>query len=324
MIKTAVVGVGYFGAYHAEKYHKCKSAQLCAVVDVDIKRAGQIANKYRAQPLSDYQKLPELGVQCASIASTTSSHFEIAAWLLRHGIDVLVEKPVTTSVAEAEDLIKIAKQEKRLLQVGHLERFNPAFRKLQDILTQPWFFEVRRITPYTGRGQDVDVILDLMIHDIDIVSYLVRSPLQKVEAVGIPVVSRSIDIANARLTFANGAVANVTASRTALQSERTIRIFQPDLYISLNFEKRRLKVCRKAVSRFGLPKVTSEETKITERDALQDQIDSFVNCVAERRTPLVTGEDGLRALIFADQIRKALKDGMNRIPGALISQVVNF
>lgn len=325
MIKSAVVGVGYLGRYHAEKYARLKTAELTAVVDLTSDPAAKLARKFRAKYLTDYRELPKLGVQCASVASTTSTHFEIASWLLENGIDVLVEKPMTTTTEEARKLIDIAEANGRILQAGHLERFNPAFRAMRDVLKQPRFFEVRRIAPFTGRGCDVDVILDLMIHDIDIVRHLVGRPLLKIESLGVPVITESFDIVNARLTFEGGAVANVTASRAAISSERTIRIFQPDLYISLDFGKRKLKIYTldEPFDGVGFPKVRVVERRVEERDALEDEIGSFVQCVATREQPEATGLDGLRALETVEQIHKAIRESMSLIDAPEAEQILS-
>lgn len=310
-MKAAVVGVGYLGRFHAEKYAENNEAELSAIVDVNAELAAQYAEKYGAQALTDYKLLPELGVRCASVVTTTTTHYEVARYLLEHGVDVLLEKPMTETTAQARELIQIAKANKRILQVGHLERYNPAFRAVRDSLTKPLFFEVRRISPFSGRGSDVDVVLDLMIHDIDIVSHLVGRPLKRLEAVGVPVLTDSFDIANARLTFEGGAVANVTASRAAFKSERTIRIFQPDVYVSLDYGQKKLKVyTRKEVPGQKLPQISIHEHQVEERDALRDEIHAFLCCVEERKTPEVTGEDGLRALELAGLIRQAMNDSL--------------
>ncbi|MCB0344907.1 MAG: Gfo/Idh/MocA family oxidoreductase [Bdellovibrionales bacterium] len=316
MIRSAVVGTGYLGKFHAEKYHKIKDTQLLAVVDSDEATARKIAKSVKAQPLTSYKELPALGVECASVVTPTSTHFEVASWLLENGIDVLLEKPMTTTVEDARRLIEIASSNGRVLQVGHLERFNPAFRAMKEVLNRPWFFEVRRIAQFTGRGADVDVVMDLMIHDIDIIAHLVNQPVLKVEAVGIPVLTGSVDIANARLTFEGGTIANVTASRAAFKSERSIRIFQPDLYISLDYGKKKLKIYQKTEgfdSLLGIPKIDIKELKVEERDALEHEIDSFLRCVRERGTPEVTGQDGLRALELADRIRMAFAEHLQSL-----------
>ncbi len=310
MVRAAVIGVGYLGAFHAEKYHRSEKSELVAVVDVREARAQEIAEKFGCKALTDYRQLLQLGVQCVSLASDTSVHFEVALWLLENGIDVLVEKPIAVTADEARVLILAAEANGRLLQVGHLERFNPAFRAVERVLTEPRFFEARRIAPFTGRGSDVDVVLDLMIHDIDIIAHLVGKPLLKVDAIGTPVLTDTIDIANARLTFEGGAVANVTASRVAFKSERTLRIFQPDVYISLDFGQKKIKIYEKseepgAIQLPGsgdLPKIKVTEQPVEERDALFDEIESFIDCVATRSKPLVSGVDGMRALEMVEKI----------------------
>lgn len=324
-IRVAVVGVGYLGQFHAEKYARSEQANLIAVVDADRNRADEIAKKFSTRALTDYRELPALGVQAASVASSTTTHFEIAAWLLENGIDVLVEKPMCSSVADAKRLIEIAARHNRILQVGHLERFNPAFQAVKPHLSRAGFIEARRIAKFTGRGHDVDVIYDLMIHDIDIICHLVGRPIARLEAVGIPVLTKSADIANARLVFEGGAIANVTASRAAQQVERTIRIFQHERYISLDFGKKKLKIYSRdenAISAgikgfLGIPEIKMEEFPVEERDALRDQIESFIKAVKNGTAPEVSGEDGLRALELADRIRAAIDESLKNFDGEI-------
>lgn len=309
-IKAAVVGVGYLGSFHAEKYARSEHAELVAVVDLSPGKANALAERLGTKALSDYRELPKLGVQCASIAADTLAHYEIASWLLEHGVDVLVEKPMASSVKQAKELIELARANGRILQVGHLERFNPAFRAMERLLDRPRFFEARRISPFAGRGHDVDVVLDLMIHDIDIISHLVGRPLVKVDAIGVPVLTSNVDIANARLTFEGGSVANVTASRVSFKSERSLRIFQPDVYIVLDYGNKKLKMYSKTkpAADGGLPQIAIAEHDVEERDALADQIESFMASVESREEPIVTGVDGLRALELADRIRSAFAE----------------
>lgn len=309
MVRAAVIGVGYLGNFHAEKYAQSKNAELVAIVDHNPDRHQSIAVKNRTVGFSDYHKLTDIGVDCVSIASDTSTHYEIAKWCLSNGIDVLVEKPMTVETGQAEELISLAQQNERILQVGHLERFNPAFAAVKKVLTNPLFFEARRIAKFAGRGHDVDVVLDLMIHDIDIICHLAAKPVATLEAVGTPVLTDSIDIANARITFQDGAIANVTASRAAFNTERTIRIFQPDLYVSLDYQKKKLKVYKKGVDKnlLGVPNIQVKEHQVEVRDALADEIESFIESVKTRKEPVVTGLDGLKALKLAEDIRKAVK-----------------
>ncbi len=317
MIRAAVIGVGYLGKFHAEKYHRSPGAELVAVVDTDAERASAVATVLNAQAVSDYRELAKLGINCASVATNTSSHHEIASFLLEHGIDVLVEKPFTVTQAEARNLIELATARKRVLQVGHLERFNPAFVAIKALLNKPCFFEVRRIAPFSGRSTDVDVVLDLMIHDIDIVSHLVDKPVNKIEAIGVPVLTGSVDIANARITFEGGAIANVTASRAAYAAERTIRIFQPELYISLDFGRKKYKVYGLTKDQSGRTSIAISEHDVEERDALYDEVNDFIRCVQERAMPAVSGNDGLRALELALMIKRAIRDGAS----ALLSEM---
>ena len=318
-MKAAVIGVGYLGQFHAEKYAKSKKAELSAVVDVDSARAERCAGKLRCRALTDYRALDGMDVRCVSIASDTRTHFEVAKWCLENGIDVLVEKPMTVTAAEAQELIDLAARNGRILQVGHLERFNPAFQAMRGVLNNPRFFEVRRIGQFAGRNHDVNVIHDLMIHDIDIVTHLVNRPVTKIEAIGIPVLTSSVDIANARLTFEGGAVANVTASRAAFKVERTFRIFQPELYISIDFGQKKLKIYEKGGGKtlLGFPEIKITEYKVEERDALADEIESFLECVSQRTPPLVGGEDGLRALQLVEQINAAMEE---TVRGAELTQ----
>ena len=318
MVRAAVVGVGYLGKFHAEKYRRSTQAELLAVAEIDSRVGKSVARKYRAQHVSDYRHLPELGVQCASVVTQTSAHFEVAKWLLENGVDVLVEKPIAATPAEARELIAVAAKHERILQVGHLERVNPVFRAVQERLHSPRFFEARRIAPFSGRGTDVDVVMDLMIHDIDIIAHLVGRPLKRVDAVGIPILTDTVDIANARLTFEGGAVANVSASRAAFHSERTIRMFQSDLYISLDFKKKRLKMVSKSPGEkddLGFPRMKVEQQKFKEGDALADEIEEFIKAVATRTPPLVGGEDGLRALLLTEQIHAAFSESIDEMTG---------
>ncbi len=313
-IKAAVIGVGHLGSFHAEKYARCKKADLVAVVDNRAEAANAAAKKNKTQMCADYKELPAMGVQCASVATDTIYHYEIASWLLENGIDVLIEKPITVSIEEAKKLIALAEKNKRIIQVGHIERFNPSFRAMEKLLSSPWFFEVRRLSPFTGRGKDIDVVLDLMIHDIDIIAHLVGKPLEKVDAVGIPVITKNVDIANARLTFQGGAVANVTASRVSFKSERSLRIFQPDVYINLDYGNKKLKMYSKKNNFLSnyLPQIATEEYDIEDRDALEDQINSFIDCVINRSRPIVSGVDGLVALELVQKIRAAFADSLDR------------
>ncbi len=305
-LRAAVVGVGYLGHFHAQKYAAHPGAELVAVVDVDRERAATIAAELGVEPLTDHRALAGR-IECASVAVPTQYHAEVATDLLEAGIDVLVEKPLTSTVAEGKALVELAVRHERVLQVGHLERFNPAIRALDGIVKQPRFLECHRLAPFTERGTDVDVVLDLMIHDLDVILSMIASPLRSVEAVGVPVLTNSVDIANARLRFANGGIANLTASRVSLKRERKLRIFQPDAYLSVDYGERRVLMCRREPGPDGQPTLSVEEREVPEGDALGAEIDAFLRAVRERETPPVTGWDGLRALEVAHVIRESLE-----------------
>jgi len=230
--------------------------------------------------------------------------------LIDAGIDVLVEKPIAADLAEGRDLVASAEGKGVILQVGHLERFNPAIRRLEGIVKDPKFVECHRLAPFVERGTDVDVVLDLMIHDIDVIASLVRSPLERVEAVGVPVLTDKPDIANARIKFANGCIANVTSSRVSLKRERKIRFFQPDAYISIDYDQRRAQIFHKPPPGAGWLDIRAETLEIKDGDALSDEIDSFIDCVRSRSAPLVSGAEGLRALEIASMISAQIDNNM--------------
>jgi predicted dehydrogenase len=304
-ISVGVVGVGYLGKFHAEKYAASEKAKLVAVVDIDEAKAREIADKYHTEALCDYRQL--FGrVQCVSVAVPTRLHRDIAREFLEQGIDVLVEKPLASNLAEGRDLVETAQVGNAILQVGHLERYNPAIRKLEKIIKEPKFVECHRLAPFVERGTDVDVVLDLMIHDIDVIASLVRSPVQQVEAVGVPVLTDKPDIANARIKFANGCIANVTSSRVSIKRERKVRFFQPDAYISIDYDQRRAQIFYKPPPGATWLDIRSESIEIKEGDALADEIDSFLDCVRSRSLPLVSGAEGLRALEIASMISSQL------------------
>src|SRR5512139_200485 len=257
LVRAAVVGVGYLGALHAEKYASLPGVELVGVVDADAARAAAIGAKVGAPAIARLEDL--FGrIDCASIAVPTPAHFTVASALLTNGIDVLVEKPITATLDEGRALVDLAAAHGRILQVGHLERFNPAIRALAGVITRPRFIECHRLAPFGERGTDVDVILDLMIHDLDVILSLVHDRVERVEGVGIKVLSEHIDIANARLRFANGCIANVTASRVALKRERKIRIFQADTYVSVDYGEKHVRVCRRLPGEAG-PIITVDE-----------------------------------------------------------------
>jgi len=240
-IRVAVVGVGYLGEHHARIYSSMNDVELIGVADENRERADDIANKYETRPFYNYRELFDR-VEAVSIAAPTTLHYQIALDFISRNIDVLIEKPITTTIDQADSLINEAEKNGVLVQAGHVERFNKAFSAMKKYVTNPRFIESHRMGPYVGRGIDVDVVLDLMIHDIDIILSLVKSKLNDIRAIGVPVLTNHIDIANARLEFDNGCIANVTASRVSKDKMRKIRIFQPDTYVSIDYGRQSMAV----------------------------------------------------------------------------------
>jgi len=305
VISAGVIGVGYLGKFHAEKYASSEKAILVGVVDTDEKHAQEVGASVGAPFFTDYREL--MGkVRCVSIAVPTRYHFAVAHDFIDAGVDVLVEKPLTANIAEARELVCAAQAKGVILQVGHLERFNPAIRRLESVIREPKFVECHRLAPFVERGTDVDVVLDLMIHDIDVIASLVRAPVERVEAVGVSVLTDKPDIANARITFANGCIANVTSSRVSLKRERKVRFFQPDADISIDYDQRRAQIFHKPAPGAGWLDIRGENIEIKDGDALADEIDSFLDCVRTRSLPLVGGAEGLRALEIASMISAQL------------------
>jgi predicted dehydrogenase len=311
-VRVGVIGVGYLGKFHAEKYARMDSVQLAGVVDIDDDRAGQIAADLNTRRFAAYRDL--FGhVDAVSIVVPTEDHFPIAAECLKHDLDVLIEKPMTTTLEQADELIRIADEKKRILQVGHLERFNPAVIALKDIVYQPMFIEAHRLGIFTDRSTDVSVVLDLMIHDIDIIMNVVQSDIKSIHAAGAPVICEHADIANVRLEFASGCVANVTASRISIKNQRKIRLFQKDAYISVDFTSREITLIRRDDSIPGdlIPGMDIQQLSFSEADVLEEELASFVQAVSTRQTPVVTGIAGRRALEVAlnitDQIDTVIK-----------------
>ncbi len=302
-LRAGVVGVGYLGRFHAQKYAALPDVTLVGVVDVDHARATAIAEECHTHAFVDYHELLDQ-VDCVSIAVPTQFHHAVALDFLQHGVDALVEKPLTATGAEGRELVEAAAQHNRILQVGHLERFNPALRSLGGVLTAPRFIECQRVAPFVERGTDVDVVRDLMIHDLDVILSLVRSSVTSMEAFGVPVLTKEPDIANARLRFASGCIANITASRVALKRERKMRLFQPDTYIVVDYGEHRIRICRRdpAPPAGSLPNITFEEREVSGEDALEEEIRAFLRSVRERSEPIVSGHDGLQALEVAEQI----------------------
>jgi len=306
-LKCAVIGAGYLGKFHAEKYAALDDCELVAVVDVNEQAAKEVASNNDAQALTDYSSL--LGhVDAVSIVVPTSLHHSVSRDFLNAGVHVLVEKPITVTVEEADELIAIARQKNLILQVGHLERFNPAVMGL-DKEEKPLFIEAHRLAPFNPRANDVSVVLDLMIHDIDIILALIDSDIERIDASGTAVLTQGTDIANARLTFKNGCVANVTASRISMKMERKMRMFRPSSYISVDFQNKVLTKHKTGEKEMfpGVPEIVSEESVFENGDALMEEIKHFVDCIRTGTNPLVSGVAGRRALKTAIEITTLLE-----------------
>lgn len=314
-LRAAVVGVGHLGRFHAEKYAALPDVTLVAVVDRDAERAAAVAEALGVRALTDHRALAGL-IDCASVAVPTQDHARVALDLLAAGIDVLVEKPLAMTVAEATAIVEAAERAGRVLQVGHLERFNPALRAAAEVITRPRFLECHRLAPFVDRGTDVDVIRDLMIHDLDVIQSFVRAEVVAVESVGVPILTSTVDIANARLRFADGCIANVTASRVSLKRERKLRIFQPDAYVAIDYDQRTVRICSRQEARVpgGLPEIVVREHDAGEGDPLLDEVRSFVASVATRAAPMVGGREGLRALELAERIAASCVQDLPDVP----------
>jgi len=301
-MKVAVIGVGHLGKHHARLYAELPGVELASVVDIQKPRAEEIAGLYKAVPLTDYHGL--FGkVDAVSLAVPTVDHMRIGIDLLEHGIDVLVEKPIASTVEQARTLIQAASAQKRILQVGHVERFNPIVTAAREVATKPQFFEIHRLAAFTPRSLDVDVVLDVMIHDLDIVLSLVQAPVKEVRAVGIPVLSRKADIANARVEFEDGCVANLTASRVSFEKTRKLRFFQPHDYISIDYASQ-----TGTMVSLRMGRVTERKLEPSPEEPLKRELAAFVDCIRTRGTPVVSGEDGCRALELATLINDAIAE----------------
>jgi predicted dehydrogenase len=307
-VRTAVVGVGYLGRFHAQKYAQLPASELVAVVDSNLQTASQVGKELGVPAFANYEDILER-VDAVSLAAPTPLHHSIGCALLERGVHVLIEKPIATTIAEAQELVSIAAARNCVLQVGHLERFNPAIVAAASRLRAPRFVESHRLAPFKQRGADVSVVLDLMIHDIDLIQELVGAPIESIDAVGASVFSGEIDIVNARLRFQGGCVANTTASRVSLKQERKIRIFQDDAYLSIDMQQKILTVIRKkdAAPLESPAQVSIEEESFEQGDALRAEIEAFLQAVVNGERPVVTGEDGLRALETVLKITELVK-----------------
>jgi len=308
-LQIGVIGVGYLGRFHAQKYASMEGVDLVGVVDIDGKQSGLVAGECSCAAFTDYKEMLP-AVDAVSIAVPTPYHHKVAGDCLDAGIDVLLEKPMTVTLEEADDLIARAESKNLILQIGHLERFNPAVQAMEPFLTTPVFIESNRIATFKHRGADVDVVLDLMIHDIDIILNIIHSPIKTIHTVGAPVATATTDIANARLIFENGATANVTVSRISRTNVRKMRIFQPGSYINVDFGNKKVMTIQLSDELLdsGMPKQVVELRTFTNVDALLSEITSFVQHVRDRTKPAVSGFEGRRALAVALQVMDQIKE----------------
>jgi predicted dehydrogenase len=323
---VAVVGVGAFGRNHARIYHQLQQAgkpvRLAAVVDADVDRADAAAREFGARAFGSIEHMIRTygEVQAASVAVPTAEHLRTARALMEAGIDVLIEKPLAATLDEAEELIRVAAKQNRVAQVGHLERFNPAVRATEALITRPMFFEVHRLSPFSPRSLDVDVVLDLMIHDLDVVLAFVNSPIKEIRAVGLPILSQKVDIANARMEFESGCVANFTASRVSTERVRKLRFFQPAQYVSLDYGRQDVLVF--SVGEAGEPSANPDirvmKPPVTAEEPLRAEISAFLESVETRSTPRVSLEDGRRALGVALKIVEAIVEHGKRVKLAAV------
>jgi predicted dehydrogenase len=317
--RVAIIGVGYLGRQHARIYSALDSVELVGVVDKRPEIAEAVAAEFRTTAYSDFRSILDQ-VTAVSLAAPTTEHVALGMELLRHGIDVLVEKPITSSAEGAEALIQTATAHGRILQVGHLERFNPAIVAAKKIARQPLFFEVHRLGVFTSRSLDIDVVFDLMIHDLDIVLDLVQSPVTAVSAVGLPILSSKIDIANARIEFATGCVANLTASRVSTEKVRKLRFFQPNEYISIDYSRQDVTVLSvKPGEGSAPPLIVPSKIVIEWVEPLKAEIESFLNAVRTRTQPAVTAESSKQALELAHQVVERIERHRGSLPVSIVA-----
>jgi predicted dehydrogenase len=311
-LRTAVIGVGHLGRFHAQKHKMLQEVELIGVCDTFKEQSDKVARELGVPPFSDPKDVLKAKVDAVTIAASTPAHYELVKLFLQNGVHVLVEKPIASTSTQAEELCDIADKNKLKFQVGHVERFNPAFQAAREKITKPLFIECHRLAPFKLRSTETDVVLDLMIHDVDVVLSLVRSEPTVVSAVGSPVLTKKIDIANARIEFASGAVANLTASRVSQNTQRKFRIFQPDQYVSIDFQAGEVNVLTKTgewTSEEEIP-LDHQTHSMEKGDALLDETQSFVTAILENQPVQVSGRDGLRALGLAEKI---INDALRRI-----------
>jgi predicted dehydrogenase len=299
-LRVGVVGVGHIGSNHARIYAELAHAEFVAVFDIEPARAAEIEAKYKAKAAGSLNEFAET-VDAASVATPTSAHFSVARDLLARGKHLLIEKPITENTADARELARLAAEKRLVLQVGHVERFNPVLSALEQRLTHPRFIEAHRLSPYPNRSTEIGVVLDLMIHDLEIILHLVNSTVENIDAVGVPVLSRGEDIANARLRFASGCIANITSSRISPERMRKIRVFQEDAYLSLDYQGQSGEIYRRVNGR-----ITRDPVAIEKEEPLRKQLASFVECALTGGEPKVSGSHAAAALGLAVEITKRI------------------
>ncbi len=300
-LRVGVVGVGHIGSNHARLYAELPSVQFTSIYDVDAIRANTIGKKYDLIPAKSLEQFAEM-IDAASIATPTNTHHKLAHALLSRGKHLLVEKPITENTRDASELAELAASERLVLQVGHVERFNPVLSALEARLTHPRFIEAHRLSPYPERSTDIGVVLDLMIHDLEIILHLVRSPVQSIDAVGVPVLSKGEDIANARLRFESGCIANITSSRISPERMRKIRVFQEDAYLSLDYQNQSGEIYRRVDGR-----ITRDKVAVEREEPLKRQLMSFAECASTGNAPRVSGFQATAALELAVEITKRIQ-----------------
>lgn len=311
-IKVGVVGIGHLGKYHLQKYQKLEICEIIAASDVLKERAQSAAELHHCEALTDYRKM--IGrVDAVSIAVPTRCHHEVAKAFLEAGVHVLLEKPITETLAQADELIALADRRRLVLQIGFVERFNPAVVALSKVIRKPLFIEAHRLHPFFERGTDVDVILDLMVHDLDIILHFVNSPLQDCDAAGTAVLSDKVDITNARLRFANGCVANITASRISIKTMQKIRFFGLEGYHAVDFAKRDLLSLKRQIGPGGQVEIVQNQVEIIQKDPLEEEIRAFIEAVTQKTDPPVSGREGRKALEVALRILEEIRKAQERI-----------
>jgi predicted dehydrogenase len=302
-VRVGVVGVGHMGKEHARIYSGLETADFVGVYDLSVDTARKVAHHHGCKVFPSLDEMiPE--VDAVSIVTPTVSHFEVGTRFLEAGKHLLIEKPITTTTDEATRLVELAKARQLTLQVGHVERFNPVLKVLEERLTHPRFIEAHRLSPYPGRSTDIGVVMDLMIHDLEVILHLVRSEISSVDAVGVPVLSKGEDIANARIRFANGCVANLTTSRISPEKMRKIRVFQDDAYLSLDYQNQEGEIYRKSGGQ-----ITREAIPVTKEEPLKKQLASFIDCIRDRSGPVVSGDHASRALRRAAPLVEPIGSG---------------